>query len=174
MLKSQLHTLEQLHLETAPLVEAPRRYAMCVVLLCAALRCLASHSKLVGVSWISVTHLMGMLFPNFTAHIPARSCWPHYTGNALPTVPFSHCCSATGMMKSTDSPLLSFAKVLPALLAHSEACRILLQTLPSVSSSPKAWWGQEASVNSRIDYEVYILYRRKKAGQNKVGNKRRH
>ena len=37
------HTLERLQLETAPLVEAPRRYAMCEGSLGAALQGLASH-----------------------------------------------------------------------------------------------------------------------------------
>lgn len=63
MVKPQLHSWEQLHLETAPLVEVSRRYAMRVVFLCAALLCLALHSTLEGVSWICVAHLMGTLFP---------------------------------------------------------------------------------------------------------------
>lgn len=76
---------------------------VCVVLLCAALQCLALHSKLVGVSWISVTHLMGTLFPDFTllhftAHIPARSCWPHYTYRKCST----HCAILTELLCHRD------------------------------------------------------------------------
>lgn len=37
--KPQLHTLQQLQLESAPQAEDPRRHAVCAVFLCAALRC---------------------------------------------------------------------------------------------------------------------------------------
>lgn len=143
MLKAQLHTLQRLQLECAPRAEAPRRRAVCVVFLCAALRCPALPSARVSVPCICVARLMGTPFPQIplgSGSLPTLQAGAADRAGQETLSPPSRArsCSAAGVVASClSASFRSLRRAGPASSAGTlEACRILLQTLPSPSLSP--------------------------------------
>ena len=142
MWKPHPHTLERLHLETAPLVEAPRRYAMCNGLLGAALQGLAFHFPERGLLNPLWTTLNVACFP---VHFQPGAAERHVQEALCPPCPSARAAWPEGWLE--EQALTDSGWAVLCQHTRGPAQFYYRHLLPLIE--PPARWGQEASVDSR-------------------------
>lgn len=111
MLKPQPHTLEQPQPGPAARAEAASRHAVrAAPPLQPCVPGTGPHLLDLRSTFSGCSVSPGCTLLRFTAHIPARSSWPHWTGNAEPTAPSHRVAPLQGGWKAQTLHLLLLTK----------------------------------------------------------------